>query len=90
LSGVEEIFTRETAAKRFNLNPDHIGDLIVTGDKDTMFGEMDNSHEALPDTYRAHGSLYEMRLPLMIWNHKAPIPPEETINNNLHLTRHLY
>nr|MBL0714587.1 alkaline phosphatase family protein [Desulfobacterales bacterium] len=90
LPGVEEVMSRETAAARFNLNPAHIGDLIVTGDRDTMFGDMDTAHEILPATYRAHGSLYEMRLPLIIWNQSGPLPPEDTFRFNLDLTRHLY
>lgn len=90
LEGVEEILTRAEAAERFNINPDHIGDLIVTGDKDTMFGEMDVPYEDLPDTYRAHGSLYEWRLPLMIWNQKGDLPSADEFTHNRDLTRFLY
>lgn len=90
LEGVEEILTREEAAKRFHLNPEHIGDLIVTGDKDTMFGEMDVAYEDLPDVYRAHGSLYEWRLPLMIWNQGGVLPAESEFTHNRDLTRFLY
>lgn len=90
LDGVEEVMTRKEAVQRFNLIPEHIGDLIVTGAPDTMFGEMDNEYEQLPDTYRAHGSLYEMRLPLIAWNHNFDMPPKEEIEYNLHLTRHLF
>lgn len=90
LSGVEEVITRDVAAEIFNLPPEHIGDLIVTGDRNTMFGEMDSAHEFLPDTYRAHGSLHEMRLPLIVWNYKGELPEEDFFNHNLDLTRHLY
>jgi phosphonoacetate hydrolase len=90
LNGVEEVFTREEAAERFNLPPEHIGDLVVSGDKDTMFGEMDNPHEFLPDTYRAHGSLYEMRLPLIVWDYQGEMPSGDFFNHNLDLTRNLY
>ena len=90
LAGVEEILTREEAAERFNLPPEHLGDLIVTGDKNTMFGDMDSAHEFLPETYRAHGSLYEMRLPLIIWNYKNDLPDHDYFTHNLDLTRHLY
>ncbi len=90
LPGVDDVYLREEAAEMFNLPPEHIGDLIVTGDKHTMFGEMDNAHEYLPETYRAHGSLYEMRLPLIIWNYKGELPEESFFRYNLDLTRHLY
>lgn len=90
LQGVEEVFDRETAALRYNINPEHLGDLIVTGDKETMFGDMDQPYEELPDTYRAHGSLHEMRLPLLIWNLQRDLPVENEFEFNLDLTKFLY
>ncbi len=90
LPGVEAVLTRAEAASRFHLVADHIGDLIVLGDRDTMFGEMEVPYEDLPDSYRAHGSLHEMRLPLLIWNSKAPLPDADAFSYNLDLTRHLF
>lgn len=90
LEGVEEVLDRETAATRYHINPDHLGDLIVTGDHQTMFGEMETTFETLPPTYRAHGSLHEMRLPFLIWNFEGEIPDESELNVNLDLTRFLY
>jgi phosphonoacetate hydrolase len=90
VEGVEEIISREAAVQRFHLVPERIGDITVTGDKDTMFGDMETAYEDLPATYRAHGSLYEMRLPLLIWNQKGVLPPPEAFQANLDLTRFLY
>lgn len=90
LPGVEDILLREEAADRFNLDPAHLGDLIVTGDKRTMFGDMDNVHEMLPATYRAHGSLHEMRLPLLVWNPNGNRHSEIDFRFNFDLTRGLY
>jgi phosphonoacetate hydrolase len=90
LTGVEAILAREEAAARFYLDPGHIGDLIVLGDKDTMFGDMEVDYEDLPATYRAHGSLHEMRLPLLIWNSRQHLPPAGAFNVNLDLTRFLF
>lgn len=90
LEGVDEVIDRNEAVHRYNLEADHIGDLVVLGDKDTMFGEMENEYEDLPDTYRAHGSLYEMRLPLLIWNLQEELPHRSEFNHNLDLTRFLY
>lgn len=90
LVGVDDVLSRDEAVARFNLEPEHIGDLVVLGDKDTMFGEMDSEYEELPKTYRAHGSLYEMRLPLLIWNYDGDIPSKSEFNYNLDLTRFLY
>jgi phosphonoacetate hydrolase len=55
-----------------------------------MFGEMETAYEDLSATYRAHGSLYEMRLPLVIWNQAGVLPPPEAFRANLDLTRFLY
>jgi hypothetical protein len=40
LPGVESVLRREEAATRFHLNPDRIGDLVVLGDRSTVFGEL--------------------------------------------------
>jgi phosphonoacetate hydrolase len=90
IDGIEEIISRPEAAERFHLLPDLIGDMIVTGDRQTMFGEMDTAYEDLPPTYRAHGSLYEMRLPLVVYNVNGSLPPADEFNVNLDLTRFLY
>jgi phosphonoacetate hydrolase len=90
IDGIEEILPREEAAERFHLVPELIGDITVTGDRVTMFGDMDAAYEDLPATYRAHGSLYEMRLPLVISNPDGTLPPPEEFNVNLDLTRFLY
>ncbi len=90
LDGVEEILTGAQAAEQYHINPEHIGDLVVMGDKHTMFGQMDTAFEELPPTYRAHGSLHEMRLPLLIWNERSQLPSKDLFQYNLNLTRHLY
>ena len=68
LKGVEIVLTRTEASKRFHLMPSRIGDLVVLGDRDTVFGELDAESEALPPEYRAHGSLHEMDIPLIVHN----------------------
>lgn len=89
LQGVEEILTRSEAAKRYHLMPSRIGDLIVLGDRTTVFGDLDSESEALPPEYRSHGSLHEMDVPLIIYNSQSQLPPEE-FQYNWQLTRSLY
>lgn len=89
LVGVEDVLEREEVAKRYHLAPEHLGDIIVMGDRDTMFGEMDEEFEELPATYRAHGSLHEMRLPLLLWNYKQDVD-QDSFRYNLDLTRNLF
>jgi phosphonoacetate hydrolase len=70
LKGIDEVLTREVAAKRFHLMPERIGDLIVLGNAETVFGDLDTESETLPDTYRSHGSLYDAHVPLFVFNAK--------------------
>ncbi len=90
LKGVDEVLTREAASRRFHLMPSRIGDLVVLGDSNTVFGELDTESEALPDTYRSHGSLYDTKVPIFIYNVKGKLPPLSHFTNNYQLTDWLY
>ena len=61
--GVEQVLTREEAASLFRLHPDRIGDLVVTGDPVTVFG--DPSEVTMPGRLRSHGSSHERRVPII-------------------------
>jgi phosphonoacetate hydrolase len=87
LAGVETVLTRSEATKRFHLMASRIGDLIVLGDRDTVFGELDAESEPLPAEYRAHGSLHEMDVPLVIYN--SP-PSRESFQYNWQIASSLY
>ncbi|QBD75870.1 nucleotide pyrophosphatase [Ktedonosporobacter rubrisoli] len=90
VQGVELVLTREQAAERFHLLPDRIGDVVVIGDKDTVFGELETEGEELEASYRSHGSLYELAVPLIMSNFQAGLPEPETLHYNADLTRQLY
>jgi phosphonoacetate hydrolase len=81
LEGVEIVLTRSEAVKRYHLMASRIGDLVVLGDKNTVFGELDTEQEALPPEYRSHGSLYEMDVPLIIHNAETKLRGEEFRHN---------
>jgi phosphonoacetate hydrolase len=69
LNGVEAVLTKAEAARKFNLMPERIGDLMVLGDRNTVFGNLKNSEsENLDAHYRSHGSFYEAHVPLFIYN----------------------
>jgi phosphonoacetate hydrolase len=89
LQGVESVLTREEGARRFHLMASRMGDLMVLGDKDTVFGELDTESEALPPEYRSHGSLHEVDVPLVIHNADAKLSPGD-FQHNLDLARWLY
>ena len=78
------------AAERFRLMPERIGELMVLGDRDTVFGETAAEREELEPTYRSHGSLHELDVPLVVWNNAGPLPPADEFQANLDLTRRLY
>lgn len=56
--------------------PERIGDLMVLGDKNTVFGALEEKEsEKLDDHYRSHGSQYEAQVPLFVYNARnAPNP----------------
>jgi phosphonoacetate hydrolase len=89
LEGVEAVLTRSEASKRYHLMASRIGDLVVLGDRDTVFGELDAELEPLPAEYRAHGSLHETDVPLLIYNAHARLSPKN-FQYNWELARWLY
>lgn len=89
LEGVEAVLGREEAATRFNLMAERIGDLVVLGDQETVFGELpDGEMETLGPNFRTHGSLHEMRVPLVIHQFPENLPERDKFTANLHLTRY--
>jgi phosphonoacetate hydrolase len=92
LDGVDAVLTREEAARRFHLMPSRVGELVVLGDRETVFGELEGEAELekLPPTFRTHGSLHEALVPLVIYNASGTLPPAESIRANLDLTRSLF
>ena len=89
IKGVDLVLTRTEASKRFHLMPSRIGDLVVLGDRDTVFGELDAESEPLPPEYRAHGSLHEMDIPLFVHNADAKLSARD-FQNNRQLASWLY
>lgn len=81
LEGVESVLTRAVAAERFGLMPERIGDLVVLGDRDTVFGELPGEFEALEPGYRSHGSLHESDVPLFIYNWQGPLASHRFTRN---------
>jgi phosphonoacetate hydrolase len=83
LGGVELVLGREEAAKRFELPPDRIGDLVVVADGDTVLGTGRARHDlsALDAPLRSHGGLAEQRVPLLV-NRRAPgLGPDTRLRN---------
>jgi phosphonoacetate hydrolase len=89
LHGVAEALTREEAANRFHLMPGRIGDLVVLGDVNTVFGELDTESEPLPETYRSHGSMYETSVPVFT-RHAGTFNATSSLQYNFQITQMLF
>jgi phosphonoacetate hydrolase len=90
LDGIESVMTREEAAAEFGLMPERIGELVVTGDKVTVFGELTGEFEALESTYRSHGSLHESDVPMIIYHYRDALPGPERFRRNSDIARFLF
>lgn len=60
--GVESVLSSREAANQYHLHPHRIGDLMVLGDADTVFGNLPNWREEVK--VRSHGSLHEREIPI--------------------------
>jgi len=90
LKGVQEVLDRAAAAARFRLMASRIGDLVVIPDIDTVFGDLPEEIENLKSTYRSHGSLYEMDIPLLMFDADGKYPDPAALQYNFDLTRLLF
>ena len=64
--GVEEALPHDEAAAGLKLHRDRIGDIVVTGSKDVVFG--DPSEVSIPPQLRSHGSPHECSVPVIGYN----------------------
>jgi phosphonoacetate hydrolase len=71
--GVEEVHTREEAERELDLMPARIGDLVVLGEADTVFGEFPET--PIEVRVRTHGSRHESIVPLY-WTGEVRLPSE--------------
>ena len=70
--GVERVYTRDEAAEELRLSHDRIGDLVVTGDAQTVFGprELEDSwsETGAGSGLRSHASSHERAVPIIGYN----------------------
>ena len=64
--GVDDVYDREQAVEALRLHRDRIGDVVVTADRDSVFG--DPSQVELPPRLRSHASAHERDVPLIGYN----------------------
>jgi phosphonoacetate hydrolase len=67
LPGVDIVLYRDEAARRFELPPDRIGDLVVLSTRHVVIGTSRTRHDlsALTEPLRSHGGISEQKVPLL-------------------------
>lgn len=71
--GIDDVYSREGAVEKLNLYHERIGDIVVTGDKETVFGPSELSRDLggegkVPSGLRSHASAHEQDIPLLGYN----------------------
>ncbi len=76
MPGILEVLDRSSAARRFELPPDRIGDLVVLSERLSVLGTSPDKHDlsGLDVPLRSHGGLSEQQVPLLV-NRKVALPP---------------
>lgn len=86
LEGIERVISRREFCEKYRSMPSRVGELVVFGDRTTVFGGLDKEIEVLPSEYRSHGSLAESKVPLIVWNARKA-PSASYFQSNVDLTR---
>jgi phosphonoacetate hydrolase len=83
LPGIEAVLTREEAAKRFELPPDRIGDLVVVSTRHVVIGTSKAKHDlsGLTEPLRSHGGISEQRVPLVFNRKLKGLPGGRRLRN---------
>jgi phosphonoacetate hydrolase len=81
LEGIESIMDRDHASRFYHLDRERIGDLLVLGDKATVFGLIDQPTAQV--SVRSHGSLHESKVPLIINQTNESLQSDFTHNKDL-------
>lgn len=90
IEGVEDVLTRDEAAKKHRLNPHRIGDLWVTATKRVVFGHSTKEREELPKDYRSHGSAHEQDVPCFIHRYAGKLPDKDAFAANADMAKFLF
>lgn len=82
MAGVDLVLPRAEAARRFELPPDRIGDLVVVSGRHKVLGTSRARHDlsGLGGPLRSHGGIAEQTVPMIV-NRKVAVPASRTLRN---------
>lgn len=74
LPGITEVLPRDQAARRMELPPDRMGDLVVCSGRDAVIGRTPAYHDlkAIEGGLRSHGGRYEEMVPFILSHRLKP------------------
>ena len=80
--GIEVVLANAEAARRFELPPDRLGDLVVVSTKHVVLGTSESRHDlsGLDAPLRSHGGISEQTVPLL-FNRKVVDMPAGRLRN---------
>jgi phosphonoacetate hydrolase len=83
IPGIEVVLTREEAAKRFELPPERIGDLVVVSTRHVVIGTSKSRHDlsGLDEPLRSHGGISEQKVPLVFNRKIEGLAPGRNLRN---------
>ena len=71
-AGIEDVYTRDQASVKLRLHHERIGDIVVTGEPEVVFGPSDlegpTTEGGVPPRLRSHASAHEQQVPLIGYN----------------------
>ena len=67
IKGIDVVFNKEDACKKFNLPPDRTGDIVCMSDENMTIGSSIEKHDlsGLNEPLRSHGGLFEREVPFI-------------------------
>jgi phosphonoacetate hydrolase len=82
MGGIEVVLTNAEAAKRFELPPDRLGDLVVVSTKHVVLGTSASRHDlsGLDAPLRSHGGISEQTVPLLFNRRVVDLPARRLRN----------
>ena len=83
VDGVREVLSNAEACTRFELPPERVGDLVITGERHMTLGSSADKHDlsGLTEPLRSHGGPTEQKVPLIVNRATPALPASAPLRN---------